>query len=265
MAGDGGADEERAPGVPGVPGERDGAGAWDVYGPGGIPAPGRRPYVLLSAAVSLDGRLDDTAPERLLLSGPEDFDRVDEVRAGSDAILVGAATLRKDNPRLLVSDPARRARRLAAGKPAHPLRVTVTGGGALDPGLRFWHHGGERLVLTRDAAAGGLRTRLAGLAEVASTGPELDWGRALDELGRRGVRRLMVEGGGTVHTQLLALGLADELHLAVAPLVVGQEAAPRFLRPAHYPGGPAARMRLVEARPVGDTVLLRYAPKDRTP
>lgn len=49
------------------------------------------PYVLLSAAVSLDGYLDDTGPERLLLSSPADFDRVDEVRASVDAILVGAA------------------------------------------------------------------------------------------------------------------------------------------------------------------------------
>nr|WP_051950695.1 dihydrofolate reductase family protein [Actinacidiphila yeochonensis] len=236
-----------------------------MYGPGRPPTPGGRPYVLLSAAVSLDGRLDDASPERLLLSGPEDFARVDEVRAGSDAILVGASTLRKDNPRLLVNDPARRARRVAEGRPEQPLRVTVTGGGDLDPELRFWHHGGERLVLTRDGAAEGLRARLAGLAEVAPTGPELDWGRVLDELGRRGVRRLMVEGGGSVHTQLLALDLADELHVAVAPLVVGEEDAPRFLRPAHYPGRSAARMRLVEARPVGDTVLLRYAPKDRTP
>ncbi|GAA3434775.1 dihydrofolate reductase family protein [Kutzneria kofuensis] len=59
----------------------------------------------------------------------------------------------------------------------------------------------------------------------------------LARLGERGVERLMVEVGGTVHTQLVALNLADELHIAVAPLVVGQADAPRFLRPANYPGG----------------------------
>lgn len=64
------------------------------------------PHVLLSAAVSLDGFLDDTGPDRLLLSGPEDFDRVDQVRAESDAILIGAGTLRTDNPRLLVNSPS---------------------------------------------------------------------------------------------------------------------------------------------------------------
>lgn len=77
--------------------------------------PGPHPFVLLSAAVSLDGHLDDASPERLLLSNAADFDRVDEERAAADAILVGGNTLRTDNPRLLVNDPARRAARVAAG------------------------------------------------------------------------------------------------------------------------------------------------------
>ncbi|MFB8016906.1 RibD family protein, partial [Streptomyces rochei] len=75
-----------------------------------------RPYVLLSAATSVDGYLDDTSPERLLLSNAEDFDRVDEVRASCDAILIGATTMRKDNPRLLVNSEERRAKRLAEGR-----------------------------------------------------------------------------------------------------------------------------------------------------
>lgn len=222
-----------------------------------------RPYVLLSAAASVDGYLDDAGPDRLLLSNAADLDRVDEVRAGVDAILVGATTMRRDDPRLLVNSAERRAARVAAGLPEHPLKVTVTASGALDASLRFWHHGGAKLVFTVDAALATLRARLDGLAEVVSAGPELDWGALLDELGRRGVGRLMVEGGGTVHTQLMAAGLADELHLAIAPITVGQAAAPRFLGPAAFPGGPRARMRLLEARTVGDVVLLRYAPKER--
>src|SRR5687767_6335508 len=113
-----------------------------------------QPYVLLSAAVSLDGCLDDTGPERLLLSGPADFDRVDEVRAESDAILVGAGTLRADNPRLLVNSAERRAARVAAGRPAYPLKVTVSGSGDLDPAANFWSTGGEKVVYTSDKGAG---------------------------------------------------------------------------------------------------------------
>ncbi|WP_323188166.1 dihydrofolate reductase family protein [Streptomyces sp. NBC_00237] len=222
-----------------------------------------RPYVVLSAAMSVDGYLDDTSPERLLLSNADDFDRVDQVRAESDAILIGATTMRKDNPRLLVNSDKRRAQRVADGKPEFPLKVTVTRTGDLSADLKFWHHGGGKLVVTVDDAVGKVRATLGDLADVVSVGPELDWGLVLEELGRRGVRRLMVEGGGTIHTQLMAADLADEMHLAVAPLLVGQADAPKFLGTADYPGGSTARMRLLEARVIGDVVLLRYAPKGR--
>ncbi|MFF8931299.1 dihydrofolate reductase family protein [Streptomyces longwoodensis] len=215
------------------------------------------PYVLLSAAVSLDGFLDDTGPERLLLSSPADFDRVDEVRASVDAILIGAGTLRADNPRLLVNSAERRAARVAAGRPAYPLKVTVSASGDLDPAARFWHTGGDKLLLTTDRGAD--RARAAGIAaDVAALGPGLDWRRALEYLHDvRGVRRLMVEGGGTIHTQLLQQGLADELQLVLAPLFVGDPDAPRLFGPGAYQGG---RLRLVETRRIEDVVLMRYEP-----
>ncbi|MGW3938106.1 dihydrofolate reductase family protein [Streptomyces phaeochromogenes] len=220
------------------------------------------PYVLLSAAVSLDGCLDDTGPGRLLLSGPADFDRVDEVRAESDAILVGAGTLRADNPRLLVNSAERRAARVAAGRPEYPLKVTVSGSGDLDPDANFWSTGGEKIVYTTDEGAAKAGDALRGLGvDVVSVGPDVDWRAVLTHLHDvRGVRRLMVEGGGRVHTQLLRQGLADELQLALAPLVVGEPDAPRLFGPGDYPGGPRNRLRLVETRPVGDIVLMRYVP-----
>ncbi|MFG2440848.1 RibD family protein [Streptomyces sp. NPDC048508] len=223
-----------------------------------------RPYVILSAAMSVDGYLDDASPERLRLSNEADFDRVDQVRAESDAILIGATTMRKDNPRLLVNSEERRTQRVAAGKPAYPLKVTVTRTGDLSADLNFWHHGGEKLVLTVDDAVDKTRDTLDGLADVVSVGPDFDWGLALDELGRRGIKRLMVEGGGTIHTQLMSQNLADEVHLAIAPLLVGQPEAAHFLGAADYPGGSTARMKVLEIRAIDDVVFVRYAPKERS-
>ncbi|MFF5186420.1 dihydrofolate reductase family protein [Streptomyces sp. NPDC000345] len=215
------------------------------------------PYVLLSAAVSLDGYLDDTTPERLLLSSPADFDRVDEVRASVDAILVGAGTLRADNPRLLVNSAERRAARVAAGRPPYPLKVTVSGSGDLDPAANFWHTGGDKVLYTTERGAE--RARALGIAaDVVPLGPDLDWRRLLQHLhDARGVRRLMVEGGGTIHTQLLQQGLADELQLVLAPLFVGDPEAPRLFGPGAYQGG---RLRLAETRRIEDVVLMRYEP-----
>jgi 5-amino-6-(5-phosphoribosylamino)uracil reductase len=218
--------------------------------------------VLLSVATSIDGYIDDTGPDRLFLSNAEDFDRVDQVRADSDAILVGAGALRADNSRLVVRSETRRSERVACGKPEHPLKVAVTGSGKLDPGLNFWHHGDKKVVYTTDTGAPRLRELFDGLADLVPLGDgSIDFGALLDDLGGRGVRRLMVEGGSSIHTAFLSAGLVDEIQLAIAPIVVGEAAAPRFLNPASYPGSPHRRMRLVETRPIGDTVLLRYAPK----
>ncbi|MFD8703632.1 RibD family protein [Kitasatospora sp. NPDC059648] len=169
-------------------------------------------------------------------------------------MLIGGNTLRSDNPRLLVNSEKRRADRIVAGKPEYPLKVTISASGDLGRDLKFWHFGDKKVVYTTDAAAPKLRETLDGLADVVITGPTVD-------LATRGVERLMVEGGGQIHTQFLSQGLADEIHLAIAPLLVGEAAAPRFLHPANYPGGSGHRMALLEARTIGDVVLLRYAPK----
>jgi len=116
--------------------------------------------VLLSAAMSLDGYLDDAGPDRLLLSSPEDFAEVDEVRAGVDAILVGANTVRADNPRLLVRSPEHRRRRVERGLPESPAKVALSGGGQLDPAAAFFTHRRHRAagLRARRGAAGGHRS-----------------------------------------------------------------------------------------------------------
>lgn len=225
-----------------------------------------RPYVLLSVAVSVDGYIDDASPDRLLLSNDADFDRVDKVRADSDAILIGAGTISADNPRLIVKSERRQAERVASGRPAHPLKVTVTASGALDPAAKFWHHGTEDhrpVVYTTDTGAATATARLGELADVVPLGAEVDFAALLDDLGDRGVKRLMVEGGSRIHTEFLSAGLADELQLAIGPTLVGQPAAPRFLNEADFPGGPTRRMRLVDVSQIGDVALLRYHPQER--
>ncbi|MEV4343574.1 dihydrofolate reductase family protein [Actinoplanes sp. NPDC049596] len=222
-----------------------------------------RPYVLLSWAMSVDGYLDDASSERLLLSNAQDFDRVDEVRAGSDAILVGATTVRRDDPRLLVNSAERRAARAADARPPHPVKVTVTGSG-LDSSFTFFHTGGEKLVYCSTAAAEKTRAELDGLATVVDGGDPVDLGTVLDDLGDRGIRRLMVEGGARMHTQFLTQNLADELHVAMAPFFVGDTGAPRCVNAGTFPQDSAHRMRLEEVRQTGDVVLARYLTKPVT-
>ena len=236
----------------------------------------RPPYVLLSCATSADGYLDDASPRRLILSGPADLDRVDEVRAGCDAILVGAQTVRQDNPRLLIRDPRRSARRAARGLPAHPARVTLTATGDLDPQARFFAPGALRLVYCATPALGRARARLGDSAVLIDAGDPLSLDFMLTDLAERSMARVLVEGGAQVLGEFLTRDLADELTLAVAPFFVAAPAAPRLNLPAPAPApasapalaanpdpvanpdSPASPMTLAEVSRVGEVGLLRY-------
>ncbi|SFC44483.1 5-amino-6-(5-phosphoribosylamino)uracil reductase [Nocardioides terrae] len=217
------------------------------------------PYTVLSCCVSLDGFLDDATDRRLVLSDEADLDRVDAVRAGCDAILVGAGTIRADDPRLCVRSAERRAERVRRGLPDSPLKVTVTERGKLDPGARFFTAGSAaRLVYA--ACASDVHESVGERATVVGLGPALSMRAVAEDLHTRGVRRLLVEGGARVLTQFLAEGVADELQLAVAPLLVGDPHAPRLLGPGGHVGD---RARLAGVDQVGDVVVLRYAFTDR--
>ena len=218
-----------------------------------------RPYTVLSCAVSADGCLDDASGDRLILSGDEDLDRVDGLRASCDAILVGAGTIRADDPRLLVRSAARRDWRVARGLPPHPLRVTLTASGGLDPAARFFTGpGGPPLVYCATPAAASLRARLGEAAVVVEAGDPPSLRAVLSDLPERGVARLLVEGGSRVLRDALTGDLADELHLAVAPFFVGDPKAPRFGLPGAYPHTAANPMTVAEVRRLGTVVLLRY-------
>jgi riboflavin biosynthesis pyrimidine reductase/pyrimidine deaminase RibD-like protein len=187
--------------------------------------------------MSVDGYIDDASPERLVLSGAKDWDRVDELRAGCDAILVGASTIRNDNPRLLVRSDERRAARVARGLPANPMKVALTASGNIDSRAAFF---------------------TAGDAETVVYGPpETALSTVVKDLFGRGVRRLMVEGGSAIHTAFLTEGLADELQLAVAPIFVGDHRAPRFVRDSAFP---EPRMVLGDVSKAGDVAVLQYFP-----
>jgi 5-amino-6-(5-phosphoribosylamino)uracil reductase len=219
-----------------------------------------RPYTVLSCGMSIDGYLDSAGVRRLPLSNEADFDRVDAVRASCDAILVGAGTVRNDNPRLLVRSQERRSARVARGLSPSPMKVTVTASGRLDGCADFFATGdGEKLVYCASRAAASVRRRLGSVATVVDGGQPVDVRRLGEDLHDRGVRRLMVEGGGTMHTQFLTADIADELHLVVAPFFVGDSRSRRFVDDGAFPWHPGRRATLAEVRQIGDVVLLRYA------
>jgi 5-amino-6-(5-phosphoribosylamino)uracil reductase len=223
-----------------------------------------RPYTLLSCGMSIDGYIDGVRMKRLLLSNDADLDRVDAVRASCDAILVGANTVRNDNPRLLVRSAERRLNRVGRGLGQSPLKVTVTSHGELDPRAAFFSEGEtEKLVYCHSACMATVCRQLRHVATVVDAGQPVDMRRICEDLFDRGVQRLMVEGGGSTHTQFLTADLADELDLVVAPFFVGDSRARRFVGDGDFPWNHQHRAPLAEVRQIGDVVLLRYALSSR--
>ncbi len=199
-----------------------------------------------------------------MLSNSADLDRVDELRAAADVILVGARTVRRDNPRLLVRSADRRAERVASGLAPTPAKATVTATGDLDPQAAFFSVGDTaKLVYCPRGEERRIRRRLGGPATVVPLGEEVAMADLLCDLGERGAGRVLVEGGGSTLTQFLGGDLVDELHVAVAPFFVGDRRAPRFVGDGAFPWTAERRAPLMEARTIGDVVLLRYALSDR--
>lgn len=171
--------------------------------------------VIVSTAVSSDGYLDDRSPDRLILSTPEDWAEVHRLRAACDAILVGAETIRRDNPSLLVGDEVLRRERIDRGLPSNPVKVTLTASCRLSPEANFFTRGDqEKIVFTTCPDPGPLR-------QVATVIPAAEITAALivTELEKRGLRSLLVEGGAATLRMFFAENLVDTFRLAVNPAV----------------------------------------------
>ncbi|MDR1192273.1 MAG: bifunctional diaminohydroxyphosphoribosylaminopyrimidine deaminase/5-amino-6-(5-phosphoribosylamino)uracil reductase RibD [Verrucomicrobiales bacterium] len=154
----------------------------------------KKPWLVAKAALTLDGALTLAKNRRVQLTGGAAARDAHRLRAGSDAILAGAATVRIDNPRLT-----------ARGVPVarQPLRVTVTRSGKLPRRLHFFADANHVVYHNQP------------------------WGKILRDLGRRGVMQLLVEGGADVHRQLARKKLVNEVVLYYAPVLAAGADLPR--------------------------------------
>ena len=221
-----------------------------------------RPHVVINVAMTADGKLDTVERRGAKISSALDAERVDRLRAESDAILVGGRTLLGDDPRLTVKSERLRAERLARGMPENPIKVGVVSKAELKAASRFLGEGAARVIIfttTQTSAAQVESLRQRG-AQVYLMGEQrVNLAQALAELKRQGVQRLMVEGGGTLNAELLALRLVDEIYIYIAPMVFGGASAPTLADGAGLTRSQAVRLSLhsLERLPE-DGILLHY-------
>lgn len=222
----------------------------------------RLPRVAANFAISIDGKIAARGRGPTRFTSEADRRRMLELRAGADAILVGRGTLEADDMPLRLPSRRWQARRLRAGKPAEPLRVVFTHSGRLRKNLRIFRDGAPVVVFTTRAMPPAVRRRLENVAVVKTLGrgKTVDVGEALALLARDyGVRTALCEGGGGLFRDLVAAQAVQELHVTIAPLVIGGAEAPTLLGPAAAALLPhSVPLRLENLRRQGREIFATY-------
>ncbi|SFR42825.1 2,5-diamino-6-(ribosylamino)-4(3H)-pyrimidinone 5'-phosphate reductase [Halogeometricum limi] len=216
-------------------------------------------HVVVNAATSVDGKLSTRRREQVKISGEADFARVDRLRADSDAVLVGVGTVLADDPHLTVDDADFRTERAAAGRPAHPARIVADSRARTPTDARILDDAATTYLLVSESAPDDRRSALetAGATVVVAGESRVSFPSAFAELERRGIDRLMVEGGGEVIFSLFEAGLVDELSLYVGSLVLGGRDAPTLADGEGFVESfPSLELTGVER--IDDGVLLTY-------
>lgn len=188
-----------------------------------------RPYVFINAAMTADGKIDTFERQGSAISSGRDKERVDQLRANVDAILVGGKTLLEEQPKLTVKSEALRESRVQRGLAPNPIKVGVATIADIPPESDFIKAGPARVVIftTNQTSKEQLARLKASDAEIfVHTKPRVNLTLMLQTLKKIGVDHLMVEGGGTMNFELMRLGLVDELMIYIAPMIFGGANAP---------------------------------------
>lgn len=210
------------------------------------------PQVIVSTTTTLDGYLDDNTANRLILSSEEDMYDMHRLRARVDAIVIGAETLRKDNPRLDT--------RYAERQPEPPpVKVVITRSGAIPPAARFFSEGpGKKIVLCLPDTPLQNLDLLSSVATVVPCRPEITAKTIIDYLTSIGLTKIMVEGGAATQEMFFAEACVDILRLGHAPLLLGSSGGARFLSSANFT---PATLTTLSVEKLGDTTVSWYQVK----
>lgn len=222
-------------------------------------------YVVVNAAMSADGKLSSHHRSQVQISGPTDADRVNGLRAASDAIMVGIGTVLADDPNLTV-DEDRAAERDAAGRPPQPTRVVADSRARTPASANVLDDTAPTHLLVSEQAPDDRveSLREAGATIITAGTEQVDLIGGVSALGNAGIKQLMVEGGGELIFSFFDAELVDELSVYIGPLIIGGREAPTLADgdgfAGSYPG-----LILDGVDQIDDGVLLRFSVRGRSP
>jgi 2,5-diamino-6-(ribosylamino)-4(3H)-pyrimidinone 5'-phosphate reductase len=220
------------------------------------------PLVTLNVAMTVDGKTDTVTRKGAVISTRFDMERVDRLRAESDAVMVGGYTLLGDDPRLTIKSEHLRAERRERGRDENPIKVGIITRADIRLDCRFLNAGPARVIIfttTQTEVAQIQRLRECDAQVFVSDTPRVNLTSALQQLKQLGVECLLVEGGGTLNAVLLSHNLVDEIYVYVAPMIFGGTQAPTFVGGAGLVRNQAIQLQLTSVESdIDGGVLLHY-------
>ena len=222
-----------------------------------------RPFIFINSAMTADGKLDTFRKKGARISSSTDKQRVLTLRAEADAVMVDGHTLLNEDPDLTVKTDQLKHKRLAAGLSENPIKAGVVTSADVDPAGKFMTSGAaEKYIFTttKTSLEQAEKLRMAGAKVFIDEEPQVDLYHAVQILYSAGVRRLMVEGGGSLNSELLRLGLVDEIYFYIAPIIFGGQLSPTLVNGPGFEIEEAIKLELMDIQTLDEQggILIRY-------
>ena len=216
--------------------------------------------VTVNFAVSVDGRITTRTREHVALGSESDRRVMDELRVHADAVIIGAGTVRHDGRPIRIRYDDLRRQRASKRRPLHPVNVVLSRALDLPRTSRFFSSNEtQRIVFTTSRAPKARVSRFSKIAEVVVLpGRDVDPRRVMENLRRRGLKRVLLEGGGEVHFSFAQAGLVGDLYVTVTPRLIGGKQAPSLLDGEGFLWKDHVQLRLVSWYRVGEEIFLHY-------
>ncbi len=225
----------------------------------------QRPWVILNAAMTVDGKIDTAARTGTGISSEDDWARVDQLRAEVDAVMVGGQTLIAEDPRLTVKSSQLRQERVAAGLPENPAKVGIISDARIPMDGNFITDGPARVFVFTTAKTNPeeiTALRSAGVEVYLSSSFRVNLSEAMNQLRSAGINLVLLEGGGTLNAAMFAEGLIDELRVYLAPTIFGGSTAPTLADGAGLSSKEAIQLKLHNLETIPDGgILITYLVK----